>query len=54
MAKEKEQTVEQIAHDLVQEFLTQLGLDAEITIVGDLPPQTAKRISDSIKFRAAQ
>lgn len=33
MAKEKEQTVEQIAHDLVQEFLTQLGLDAEITIV---------------------
>ncbi len=33
MAKDKEQTVEQIAHELVQEFLTQLGLDAEITIV---------------------
>ena len=28
--------------------------NAEITIVGELPPQTAKRISDSIKFRAAQ
>lgn len=28
--------------------------NAEITIVGELPPQTAKRISDSIKFRAVQ
>ena len=28
--------------------------NAEITIVGELPPPTAKRISDSIKFRAAQ
>ncbi|AKL10832.1 TPA: sigma-E factor regulatory protein RseB [Kluyvera intermedia] len=28
--------------------------NAEITIVGELPPQTAKRIADSIKFRAAQ
>lgn len=27
---------------------------AEITVLGELPPQTAKRISDSIKFRAAQ
>ncbi|EBX5210442.1 transcriptional regulator, partial [Salmonella enterica subsp. enterica serovar Weltevreden] len=27
---------------------------AEITIVGELPPQTAKRIADSIKFRAVQ
>jgi sigma-E factor negative regulatory protein RseB len=26
---------------------------AEITIVGELPPQTAKRIADSIKFKAA-
>ncbi|EDA9784936.1 transcriptional regulator, partial [Salmonella enterica subsp. enterica serovar Heidelberg] len=26
----------------------------EITIVGELPPQTAKRIADSIKFRAVQ
>ncbi|EBV3383961.1 hypothetical protein AB8G87_28470, partial [Salmonella enterica] len=24
------------------------------TIVGELPPQTAKRIADSIKFRAVQ
>ena len=28
--------------------------NAEITIVGELPPQTAKRIADSIQFRAAQ
>jgi sigma-E factor negative regulatory protein RseB len=28
--------------------------NAEITIVGELPPQTAKRIADNIKFRAAQ
>ncbi len=28
--------------------------NAEITVVGELPPQTAKRIADSIKFRAAQ
>jgi sigma-E factor negative regulatory protein RseB len=28
--------------------------NAEITIVGELPPQTAKRIADIIKFRAAQ
>ncbi|WLI75959.1 sigma-E factor regulatory protein RseB [Kosakonia sp. H02] len=28
--------------------------NAEITIVGELPPQTAKRIADSLKFRAAQ
>ncbi|HFZ0931190.1 TPA: sigma-E factor regulatory protein RseB [Klebsiella aerogenes] len=28
--------------------------NAEISVVGELPPQTAKRISDSIKFRAAQ
>jgi sigma-E factor negative regulatory protein RseB len=28
--------------------------NAEITVVGELPPQTAKRISDSIKFRAVQ
>ncbi len=28
--------------------------NAEITIVGELPPQTAKRIADSIKFRAVQ
>lgn len=28
--------------------------NAEITIVGELPPPTAKRIADSIKFRAAQ
>ena len=28
--------------------------NAEITIVGELPPQTTKRISDSIKFRTAQ
>ncbi|WP_254895535.1 hypothetical protein, partial [Salmonella enterica] len=27
---------------------------SEITIVGELPPQTAKRIADSIKFRAVQ
>ncbi|HKS33474.1 MAG TPA: sigma-E factor regulatory protein RseB [Enterobacteriaceae bacterium] len=27
---------------------------AEISVLGELPPQTAKRISDSIKFRAAQ
>lgn len=37
MAKEKKQTVEEIAHELVQEFLTQLGLDAEIKIT--LPEQ---------------
>ncbi|HCK3392000.1 TPA: transcriptional regulator, partial [Klebsiella pneumoniae] len=24
------------------------------TVVGELPPQTAKRISDSIKFKAVQ
>ena len=28
--------------------------NAEITVVGELPPQTAKRIADSLKFRAAQ
>ena len=28
--------------------------NAEITVVGELPPQTAKRISDSIKFKAVQ
>ncbi|MGU3413841.1 sigma-E factor regulatory protein RseB [Enterobacteriaceae bacterium C23F] len=28
--------------------------NAEITIVGELPPQTAKRVADSIKFKAAQ
>jgi sigma-E factor negative regulatory protein RseB len=28
--------------------------NAEITIVGELPPQTAKRIADSLKFKAAQ
>lgn len=28
--------------------------NAEITIVGELPPQTAKRIADNVKFRAAQ
>lgn len=28
--------------------------NAEITVVGELPPQTAKRIADSIKFRAVQ
>lgn len=28
--------------------------NAEITVVGELPPQTAKRIADNIKFRAAQ
>ncbi len=26
----------------------------EITVVGELPPQTAKRIADSVKFRATQ
>lgn len=28
--------------------------NAEITVLGELPPQTVKRISDSIKFRVAQ
>lgn len=28
--------------------------NAEITVVGELPPQTAKRIADSLKFRAGQ
>ena len=28
--------------------------NAEITIVGELPPQTAKRIAENIKFGAAQ
>ncbi|AMO47711.1 sigma E regulatory protein, MucB/RseB [Kosakonia oryzendophytica] len=28
--------------------------NAEITIVGELPPQTAKRIADSLKFKATQ
>ncbi|MDQ4429012.1 sigma-E factor regulatory protein RseB [Yokenella regensburgei] len=28
--------------------------NAEITIVGEIPPPTAKRIADSIKFKAAQ
>lgn len=28
--------------------------NAEITIIGELPPQTAKRTADSIKFRAVQ
>jgi sigma-E factor negative regulatory protein RseB len=28
--------------------------NAEITIVGELPPQTAKRVADSIKFKAAK
>ncbi|WP_072569385.1 MULTISPECIES: sigma-E factor regulatory protein RseB [unclassified Enterobacter] len=28
--------------------------NSEITVVGELPPQTAKRIADSLKFRAVQ
>lgn len=28
--------------------------NTEVTVVGELPPQTAKRISDSIRFRTAQ
>ena len=28
--------------------------NAEITIVGELPPQTAKRVADSVKFKAAK
>ena len=28
--------------------------NAEITIVGELPPETAKRIAENIKFGAAQ
>ncbi|XTZ39402.1 sigma-E factor regulatory protein RseB [Salmonella enterica] len=28
--------------------------NAEITVVGELPPQTAKRIADSLKFKVAQ
>ncbi|MDX6020382.1 sigma-E factor regulatory protein RseB [Scandinavium sp. V105_16] len=28
--------------------------NAEITVVGELPPPTAKRVADSIKFKAAQ
>lgn len=31
---------------------TTLRDNAEITVVGELPPQTAKRIADSIKFKA--
>ncbi|HEY1847042.1 MAG TPA: sigma-E factor regulatory protein RseB [Buttiauxella sp.] len=33
---------------------TEVRDKTEITIVGELPPQTAKRIADSIKFKAAQ
>ncbi|MDN8599128.1 sigma-E factor regulatory protein RseB [Citrobacter enshiensis] len=33
---------------------TSVRENAEITVVGELPPQTAKRIADNIKFRAAQ
>ncbi|WES67141.1 sigma-E factor regulatory protein RseB [Superficieibacter sp. BNK-5] len=33
---------------------TTLRDNTEITIVGELPPQTAKRIADSVKFRAVQ
>lgn len=33
---------------------TSVRENAEITIVGELPPQTAKRIADNIKFGAAQ
>ncbi len=33
---------------------TTLRDNTDITIVGELPPQTAKRIADSVKFKAAQ
>src|SRR5690606_36704476 len=33
---------------------TTVRCNSEITVVGELPPQTAKRIADSLKFRAAQ
>ena len=33
---------------------TTLRDNTEITIVGELPPQTAKRIADSVKFKAVQ
>ncbi|MBK4716600.1 MULTISPECIES: sigma-E factor regulatory protein RseB [Tenebrionibacter/Tenebrionicola group] len=33
---------------------TEVRNNAEITVVGELPPQTAKRVVDSIKFRSAQ
>lgn len=33
---------------------TEVRNNAEITIVGELPPQTAKRIADNVKFRSAQ
>ncbi len=34
--------------------MTTVRDNAEITVVGELPPQTAKRIADSLKFKAAQ
>ncbi|MGY5955846.1 sigma-E factor regulatory protein RseB [Kosakonia sp. BK9b] len=34
--------------------MTSVRDNAEITIVGELPPQTAKRLADSLKFKAAQ
>ncbi|MBS1203418.1 MAG: rseB [Proteobacteria bacterium] len=34
--------------------MTTVRDNAEITVVGELPPQTAKRIADSLKLKAAQ
>ncbi|KDE35337.1 sigma-E factor regulatory protein RseB [Kosakonia radicincitans] len=34
--------------------MTTVRDNVEITVVGELPPQTAKRIADSLKFKAAQ
>ncbi|SFF35774.1 sigma E regulatory protein, MucB/RseB [Kosakonia radicincitans] len=34
--------------------MTTVRDNAEITVVGELPPQTAKRIADSLKFKAVQ
>ncbi|WP_058913195.1 sigma-E factor regulatory protein RseB [Entomohabitans teleogrylli] len=44
---------EQILRTGRRTVTTEVRNSTEITVVGELPPQTAKRIADSVKFRAA-
>lgn len=47
-------SIEQVLRTGRRTVSTSVRDNAEITIVGELPPQTAKRVADSIKFKAAQ
>jgi sigma-E factor negative regulatory protein RseB len=47
-------SAEQLLRTGRRTVMTTVRDNAEITVVGELPPQTAKRIADSLKFKAAQ